>query len=158
MVVSETSSAEIAFPRGGRISKSKEGRKNTDNKFVKEKELFSSEYSKKDSSTQKKHRKKQLKKEKAREKDETSKPLEVIETLSYAQLVEGMLLLGRISSIRELDLRISLPGRLMASCPITNISSSYTNALKDVTEGKLIDIETDEYPRYLCKYIISAAF
>ena len=55
--------------------------------------------------------------------------------------------MGRISAIRELDMRISLPGRLMATCPITNISSSYTNALKEVTSGSNMDTDSDDYPR-----------
>ena len=55
--------------------------------------------------------------------------------------------MGRVSMIRELDMRISLPGRLMATCPITNISPAYTNALKEVTSGTKIDTDSDDYPR-----------
>lgn len=149
MIVSEGLSAETAFPRGGRVRKSKDEKKSPDRNVLKEKDLFSSSNSSNnDPHAQKKRRKKQLEKQKARKQKETAKSVEVVDTLSYGQLVEGMLLLGRISSIRELDLRISLPGRLMASCPITNISSIYTNALKDVTQGKNMEVESDEYPRY----------
>ena len=85
--------------------------------------------------------------EKAKNNEDESKQIEAVETLSYGHLVEGMVIMGKISTIRELDLRISLPGRLMATCPITNISSSYTNALKDIAQGQKIEVDSDEYPR-----------
>lgn len=154
MVVSEVLSTEISFPRGGRIQKSKDEKSNVDRKVRKEKELFSSNSSVQDANAKKQQKKKKLAKQKASKENGDLKPAEVVETLSYGQLAEGMLLMGRIAAIRELDMRISLPGRLMASCPITNISSSYTAALKDITQGKLMETDSDEYPRYLFHTLI----
>jgi len=154
MVVSEVLSTEISFPRGGRIRKTNEEKNNVERKVPKEKDLFSSSLSSNDPNAKKKQKKKKLAKQKAIKENADIKPAEVVDALSYGQLAEGMLLMGRIAAIRELDMRISLPGRLMASCPITNISSSYTTALKDITQGKLMETDSDEYPRYLCASLI----
>ena len=54
---------------------------------------------------------------------------------------EGLKVLGRISEIRDLELKLSLPGRLVAFVPITKISSSYTEALKKITESPDVSIE-----------------
>ena len=153
MVVSEATSTEISFPRGGRIRKTNDEKPIVDRKVPKEKDLFSSSASVKDPNAKKRQKKKKLAKQKSSETGDLQ-PAEVVETLSYGQLAEGMLLMGRIAAIRELDMRISLPGRLMVTCPITNISTSYTNALKDLTQGKRVETDSDEYPRYLCYTLI----
>ena len=153
MVVSQTTSAEIMFPRGGQ--KKIFDQKVTSQKAVKEKDLFSaSNASSKSIQAQKKHKKKQVAKEKAKTSNKERPSVEIVEALSYGQITEGMLIMGRISAIRELDMRISLPGRLMATCPITNISSSYTNALKEVTSGSNMDTDSDDYPRLVLYMII----
>ena len=154
MAVSEALTTEISFPCGGRIRKSNAESNNVERKVRKEKELFSSSSASKDSDARKKQKKKKLTKQKSNKENADEKPVEVVEALNYGQLVEGMLVMGRIAAIRELDMRISLPGRLMVTCPITNISTSYTNALKDVTQGKRVETDSDEYPRYLCYTLI----
>ena len=133
MVVSGGLSAETAFPRGGRVRKIKDKGEIHEKRSAKEKDLFSSSVNE-NPNAQKKRRKKHLEKKKAKDEKAQDKAVDIVDTLSYGQIVEGMLILGRISSIRELDLRISLPGRLIASCPITNISSHYTKALKDIAQ------------------------
>ena len=150
MAVSEAITTEKAFPRGGRDRKN-DNQKTVERKVPKEKDLFSSSnFSSKDHQAQKKQRKRKLAKQKAKDKDDV-KPVEIAEALSYGQLVEGMIIMGRISIIKELEMRISLPGRLMVSCPITNISSAYTNALKAITQGNNMDTDSDEYPRYISR-------
>ena len=157
MVVSGGSSAEIAFPRGGRVRKIKDKSEIQEKRSAKEKDLFSASVNEKPNA-QKKRRKKHLEKKKAKDEKAQDKAVDIVDTLSYGQIVEGMLILGRISSIRELDLRISLPGRLIASCPITNISSHYTKALKDIAQGTKIETDSDEYPRYykLCNILLTS--
>ena len=157
MVVSQTISKEITFPRGGQKKKTFDQQIITSTKTPKEKDLFSaSNSSSKSLQAQKKHKKRQVAKEKAKTND-GKKPVEIVDALSYGQLTEGMLIMGRISAIRELDMRVSLPGRLMATCPITNISSSYTNALKEVTSGSNMDTDSDDYPR-LVLYILTIRY
>ena len=146
MVVSQTSGTEIAFPRGGQ--KKKPSEQKIINKTFKEKDLFSaSNTNSKSLQAQKNQKKKQKAKEKINKTKDEKKSVDIVESLSYGQLTEGMLVMGKVSMIRELDMRISLPGRLMATCPITNISTAYTNALKDVTSGNKIDTDSDDYPR-----------
>jgi len=148
MALSDVISKEATFPRGGRVRKIPDANTSVEKKPRREKDLFSSSASvTKDVQAQKKQRKKKLAKEKAKNNEDESQQIEAVETLSYGHLVEGMVIMGKISTIRELDLRISLPGRLMATCPITNISSSYTNALKDIAQGQKIEVDSDEYPR-----------
>ena len=149
MVVSQTSGTEISFPRGGQKKKPSE-QKDVNKKIFKEKDLFSaSSTTSKSLQAQKNQKKKQKAKDKLIKSNEEKKSIDIVESLSYGQLTEGMLVVGKISTIRELDMRLSLPGRLMATCPITNISTAYTNALKEVTSGNLIDTESDDYPRYV---------
>ena len=146
MVVSQTSGTEIAFPRGGQ--KKKPSEQKIIHKTLKEKDLFSaSNTNSKSLQAQKNHKKKQKAKEKLDKTKDEKKSIDIVESLSYGQLAEGMLVMGKVSMIRELDMRISLPGRLMATCPITNISPAYTNALKEVTSGNKIDTDSDDYPR-----------
>lgn len=46
-----------------------------------------------------------------------------IDALSYDDLSEGWTLLGFVSVIRDLELIITLPGKLTAIVPITQIST-----------------------------------
>ena len=41
-----------------------------------------------------------------------------------------MVILGVVSEVQDFELRVSLPGRLVGTVPITNISTPYTTALK----------------------------
>lgn len=45
-----------------------------------------------------------------------------VDTLTYDDLTEGFTLLACVSAIKDLELKLSLPGRLVATCPITQIS------------------------------------
>lgn len=54
-------------------------------------------------------------------------------------LAEGMQLLSRVQEVREMDVLLSLPGRIQAVVPITNISTPYTNLLNRLAEGE--DVE-----------------
>ena len=41
-----------------------------------------------------------------------------------------MVLLGVVSNVEDLELRVSLPGRLVGVVPLTNVSPAYTAALE----------------------------
>lgn len=54
-------------------------------------------------------------------------------------LSEGMKVLSRIQEVREMDLLLSLPGRIQAVVPITNISTPYSNLLNKLAQDE--DVE-----------------
>ena len=54
-------------------------------------------------------------------------------------LTEGMQVLSRVQEVRELDVLLSLPGRIQAYVPITNISTPYTNLLNRLAEDEEVD-------------------
>ena len=54
----------------------------------------------------------------------------------HSSLSEGQLLLGFVSQALEYELKISLPGHLVGSVPITNISTDLTNRLRRANEGE----------------------
>lgn len=58
------------------------------------------------------------------------------EELNYRHLSEGMNVLGCVSSVGDYELKVSLPGRLVGTVPITHVSKAYTKALHQVTEGQ----------------------
>ena len=95
------------------------------------KELFSTEIVQDGKTKAKKNKKKGDKKD--QELDDSLR-VKTVEPLTYDKLTEGFKTLARISEIRDLDLKLSLPGRLVAWVPILQISNSYTDALKKVTE------------------------
>jgi hypothetical protein len=45
-----------------------------------------------------------------------------VDTLTYDDLSEGFPLLACVSAVKDLELKLSLPGRLTATVPITQIS------------------------------------
>jgi ribosomal protein S1 len=52
-----------------------------------------------------------------------------------------MLVMGIIKSVSATHLFVSLPGKLSGRVPITNISDSYTKALKAmVDDGELVNV------------------
>ena len=114
---------ETAFPRGGappkKAHKASEGLK-------KDKDLFGTNVS--TTSTKKK------KKNKGTKTTEISDVLKLttVEPLTYDKLNEGLQVLARISEVRDLELKLSLPGRLVAIVPITKVSHFYTEGLKKV--------------------------
>jgi len=90
----------------------------------KEKDLFSNK------------EQKVVKKKKAKKKEKNKSIFDVstVGTLSYSQLSEGQVLLGFISQVLEFELKISLPGHLVGTVPITNISTTYTTRLREAAD------------------------
>ena len=115
-----------AFPRGGVPAK----KGIVDKPIRKEKDLFSVG----NSADIKKKKKKPRKSEKVDSSEDALK-VKTVEPLTYDKLTEGFKSLARISEIRDLELKLSLPGRLVAHVPITKISDHYTENLKKVAEN-----------------------
>ena len=57
-------------------------------------------------------------------------------------LVEGMNVLGQVLEVRDMDLTLSLPGRLMATVPITNISTPYSGLLSRLARDEDVDVKS----------------
>lgn len=53
----------------------------------------------------------------------------------FQSIASGMLIAGVIKEIHDYDMDISLPNGITGYLPITNISSSYTELLHQLTEG-----------------------
>ena len=128
---------EVAFPRGvGQVVKAsavpdekiplkkvKETRKI-------ERDLFSSK------SKPVAKEKKNKKKDKSKKQNKSTLEVRNVANLTYSQLSEGLVLLGYISQIQEFELKVSLPGHLVASLPITNISPAFTSRIRAATEAE----------------------
>ncbi len=131
---------EKAFPRGGLPSKptstSLSPATATPGKVVKKKDrdLFSTKPAIQPSASKKKNKSKKAKKS-GQNKDDDILDIKSLDPLTYDKLNEGLKVMARISEVRDLELKLSLPGRLVASVPITQISNSYTNGLKKITEN-----------------------
>ena len=54
-------------------------------------------------------------------------------------LAEGMKVLSIVQEIRELDVLLSLPGRIQAVVPITNISTPYSNLLNRLAQDEEVE-------------------
>lgn len=54
-------------------------------------------------------------------------------------VTEGLKILGKVQEVREIDLLLSLPGRIQAVVPITNISTPYTKLLNQMAEDETAD-------------------
>ena len=82
--------------------------------------------------------KKDVKKKKKAKKGSNEKTslfdVKSVPTLTYSSLSEGQVMLGFISQVLEYELKVSLPGHLVGSVPITNISTDFTNRLRTATE------------------------
>jgi len=118
---------EKSFPRGApTVVKPLEPVPGNVPKVVKkkEKDLFSN----KEQNVNKK------KKAKKKEKSKSIFDVSTVGTLSYSQLSEGQVLLGFISQVLEFELKISLPGHLVGTVPITNISPAYTTRLREAAD------------------------
>ena len=102
-----------------------------------EKELFSI---KKDTRQQQVSKKK---KQEKKEKKSISSVFDVVSVpaLTYGSLTDGQLLLGWVSQVLEYELKISLPGHLVASVPITNISSAFNTRLRAATDAGEEEVE-----------------
>ena len=85
------------------------------------------------------NKEKNIVKKKKVKKDKSEKTslfdVKTVSTLTYSSLTEGQLLLGFVSKVQEYELKISLPGHLVASVPITNISSDFTKRLRAAAEA-----------------------
>lgn len=129
MVISKKE--EKAFPRGGKPVK--KNRDTIPKLKAREKDLFttdtSSAYKKKFKAGKKKA------KDALKAHQDSGLKVKIAEQLTYDRLSQGFQVLARVSEIRDLELRLSLPGRLVASVPITQISPSYAAGLKKVAQG-----------------------
>ena len=106
---------EKCFPRGAiALKKPKDNTEVKDKKISKkEKELFSiNDLSSK--VVKNKHKKKQKKSKGNIEDDQGGLRVKAIDPLTYDKLTEGLKVLARISEVRDLELKLSLPGRLVA--------------------------------------------
>lgn len=52
------------------------------------------------------------------------------EPLQYSDLCEGLIVLCRVSRVDDYELRVSMPGRLVATIAISEVSKPYTKQLK----------------------------
>jgi len=88
-----------------------------------------------------------VKKKKDKKKDVKKSLFDIntVATLSYSQLLEGQVLLGFVSQVLEFELKVSLPGHLVGSVPITNISTAYTTRLRDAADATE-DQDEDDLP------------
>ena len=128
---------EVAFPRGvGQVAKASAVpdekvplKKGKETRKV-ERDLFSSK------SKPVAKEKKNKKKDKSKKQNKSTLEVRNVANLTYSQLSEGLVLLGYISQIQEFELKVSLPGHLVASLPITNISPAFTSRIRAATEAE----------------------
>ena len=64
------------------------------------------------------------------------------EALPFQMLSEGMHLLGKIQEVREMDILLSLPGRIQAIVPITNISAPYSQLLTCLANDEEVETKS----------------
>ena len=129
---------EVAFPRGvSEVVKANVKhnvaptiKRGKEEKRKLERDLFSTK-----SSTGNKE-KKNKKKDKSKKPNKSSLEIRNVAGLTYSQLNEGLVLLGYVSQIQEFEVKISLPGHLVASLPITNISPAFTARIRAATEAE----------------------
>ncbi len=77
---------------------------------------------------------KKKKKKATREADAEGIAVTSVKPLSYRQLNRGMVVLGCVSSVGEYELKVSLPGHLVGSVAITDVSGPYTKALQTIAD------------------------
>jgi len=80
-------------------------------------------------------KKKKVKKDKDGQK-ESLFDVKSVASLSYSQLSEGQVLLGFVSQVTEFEVKVSLPGHLVGTVPITNISPAFTSRLRAAAEAE----------------------
>ena len=127
---------EKCFPRGNVETKAPlVSADNLPAKSVKrkvEKDLFSNR-------EQKAVKKKKVKKGKSAGEAESMFDVKSVPSLLYSSLSEGQVLLGFVRQVLEFEVKVSLPGHLVGTVPITNISPAFTARLRaaaDVAEGE----------------------
>ncbi|KAK4046291.1 rRNA biogenesis protein rrp5 [Microbotryomycetes sp. JL201] len=67
-----------------------------------------------------------------------------VEHLNYKRLVPGTKVLGQITTVRALELIVSLPGQLLGHVPITNISPEFTQRLEQSDDEQGSENESDD--------------
>ena len=77
---------------------------------------------------------KKAKKDKSKKTKKSALDISNVSSLTYSQLNSGLVLLGHVSQVLEFELRVSLPGHLVGSLPITNISPAFTARIRAATE------------------------
>jgi hypothetical protein len=132
-------SKEKAFPRGGLPTKKAIGVQSSEGakvrKFTKkDRDLFSTQPIVENDKKAKKNKKNKKKKSDDPDDDNVLN-VKSVDPLTYDRLIDGLKVLGRISEIRDLEVKLSLPGRLVATVPITKMSTPYTEALRKVAEN-----------------------
>lgn len=60
--------------------------------------------------------------------------------VTLQMVAEGMHVLGKVQEIREMDVILSLPGRILAVVPITNISTPYSKLLDKLAQDEDIEV------------------
>lgn len=133
------------FPRGGKVqTHKKEGapkkRKNESlfkNTSVtkKKKKLRKKKFNPKDLETELTSRK-EIKKA---EKEKNS--LASVEPLTYKMLAEGMNILCKVQEVKEMEILLSLPGRIQAMVPITSISTPYSALLNRLANNEDLEVK-----------------
>ncbi|XP_043282743.1 protein RRP5 homolog [Venturia canescens] len=63
------------------------------------------------------------------------------ECLTFSNVGEGMIVLGRIQETSEYGMIVSLPGHLNGRIQATDVNESYTNLLRDIVNSEDKDIE-----------------
>ena len=126
---------ETLFPRGPLKSAPSPGGQPIAKPQKKDQDLFSVQTAGGKSKAKTKKWKKSSKK--GPEKDEAADGVRVksLDNLSYSQLSEGLLVLCRVCEVRDADLRVSLPGRNVATVAMTSVSTPYTEALKALAKA-----------------------
>ena len=136
MTIMNKAQEEVSFPRGNADVKalSDKSQNKIPEKVVKrkaEKDLFSNKEMKVD--------KKKKKAKKNRNEKTSMFDVKSVPSLTYSSLSEGQVLLGFVYQVLEFEVKVSLPGHLVGTVPITNISPAFTARLRaaaDVAEGE----------------------
>ena len=123
---------EKCFPRGNVETKPPLVKAKSVKRKV-EKDLFSNR-------EQKAVNRKKVKKGKSAREPESLFDLKSVPSLRYSDLSEGQVLLGFVCQVLEFEVKVSLPGQLVGSVPITNISPAFTARLR----GNMAEEEGEE--------------
>ncbi|KAJ8920750.1 hypothetical protein NQ315_004890 [Exocentrus adspersus] len=122
---------EEDFPRGGRKVISSQKRSNPENN------LFTTDNNKKS----KKSKKVKKTQKEAVTEDVFYDSLNVLGTLSYSKIQEGMIILGCVRHVTNFSLEVELPGLTFGSVHVTNVSDAFTTYLSSTLEKAEEDSE-----------------
>ncbi|KAG0172965.1 rRNA biogenesis protein rrp5 [Apophysomyces sp. BC1034] len=136
------------FPRGGASALTPLEHREISNKAAQD--LFSTSSTTSDEPAKKKQKadkkKKISKTTAASAKSKSKDKKKPIEELGFKKLAPGMLLLGCISQISDLELYVSLPHQLSGVVPITEISDALTSMVEKAAEAQDDEEDNDEKP------------